>query len=369
MEVSHMPTQLRYGLIGAGGNAEKKHIQGYLGVPDVEVAAICDSVFEKASDMAQKYNVSAVYTDYKEMIKREKLDLVSVVTPNFLHGEITEYALRHGVHVHCEKPMSMNSEEARRIIATQQASGKKTMIGLNNRFTNEAVFLKQWIDAGKLGTIYSAKAGWIRRSGIPGRGTWFTNKDLAGGGVLIDLGTHYLDLALYLMGLPEPSYIVGATHQNFTETTARNRNGYKGIEGGVFNVEDAATGFLSLRNGATVTFDFSWASNIEQDRFYVELLGTQGGASLVNGELKLFAESSGICLDVTPKLKLNPNLKLKNEFQHFVDCIKHEERPLIAPAQDGLYFAQIVDAFYQSAATRKPVHFEKTATNSVLLEH
>ncbi|WP_310831971.1 Gfo/Idh/MocA family protein [Paenibacillus pedocola] len=350
-----MTDKLKYALIGAGGNAEKKHIHGYLALEDVEVVAVCDIDAGKATRMAEKYNVPGVYSDYKEMFLKERPDIVSIVTPNYLHAEITEFALAHGAHVHCEKPLSISSEEASRIIAARDRSGKQVMIGLNNRFLNEAVFLKKWIDDGNLGNIYNAKAGWIRRSGIPGRGTWFTDKDRSGGGVMIDLGAHYLDLALYFMGLPKVSYVAGSIHQNFVHTTARNRNGYKGIEGGLFNVEDAATGYLGLVNGASLSFDFSWASNIEEDRFYVELMGSKGGASLVNGQLKLFGESSDICLDITPKLKLNPTLQLKNEFRHFVDSIRHGGSTLIAPAEDGLYFAEIVDAFYQSAAAGAPV--------------
>ncbi|OWA34540.1 hypothetical protein B9G55_15055 [Saccharibacillus sp. O16] len=347
--------KLKYALIGAGGNAEKKHIHGYKNLDDVEVVAICDVEATKASAMAKRHQVANVYTDYRDMIEREQPDLVSVVTPNFLHAEITEYALSRGVHVHCEKPLSIHADEARRILQARERSGKQVMIGLNNRFTNEAVYLKKWIDEGHLGDIYSAKAGWIRRAGIPGRGTWFTDKDRSGGGVLIDLGAHYLDLALYLMGLPDVHYVAGRIHQNFVHTTTRNRNGYTGIAGGLFNVEDAASGYLGLEGGSSLALDFSWASNIEEDRFYVELMGTRGGASLVNGVLKLFGEQDGICLDLTPKLKLNPNLQLVNEFRHFVDNIRHGGHTLIAPAEDGVYFAQIVDAFYESAASGMPV--------------
>jgi predicted dehydrogenase len=350
-----MMTKFKYALIGAGGNAEKKHIHGYLSLEDVQVTAICDIDLDKASKMAQKYNVPRAYQDYKEMFAAEKPDIVSIVTPNFLHAEITEYALSQGAHVHCEKPLSINAEEARRILQARDRYGKLVMIGLNNRFTNEAVFLKKWIDDGHLGDIYSAKAGWVRRSGIPGRGTWFTDKKRSGGGVMIDLGAHYLDLALYLMNRPKAAYVAGKTYQNFIHTTARNRNGYKGIEGGVFNVEDAAIGYVGLDNGASLSFDFSWASNIEEDRFYVELMGTKGGASLVNGTLKLFGDSSDICLDITPKLKLNPQLQLLNEFRHFVDAIAQGRQTLVAPADDGLYFAQIVDAFYESAEKGLPV--------------
>lgn len=354
--------KLKYALIGAGGNAEKKHIHGYKALPDVDVSAICDVDVGKASAMADRHGVKRVYGDYKEMIERERPDIVSVVTPNFLHAEITEYALSRGVNVHCEKPLGLNADEARRILAAQERSGKRVMIGLNNRFTNEAVYLKKWIDDGRLGRIYSAKAGWVRRAGIPGRGTWFTDKARAGGGVLIDLGAHYLDLALYLMGRPKVTYAAGQIHQNFVHTTTRNRNGYTGIEGGLFDVEDAADGYLGIQGGGSLAVDFSWASNIEEDRFYVELLGTEGGASLVNGTLKLFGESEGVCLDLSPKLKLNPNLRLANEFRHFADGVRDPEQALIAPAEDGLYFAEIIDAFYASAASGAPVMLASAAS-------
>ncbi|MBB3110930.1 putative dehydrogenase [Paenibacillus phyllosphaerae] len=347
--------KLRYGLIGAGSNAEKKHIAGYRGLPHVELAAVCDVNPAAAQALADKYDIPAVYTNYREMLEREKLDVVSVCTPNFLHAEISIYALSQGVNVHCEKPLAVNEAEAREILAARQRSGKQLMVGLNNRFTNEAVLVKQYIDAGLLGDIYEAKAGWIRRSGIPGRGTWFTNRALSGGGVMIDLGVHYLDLVLYLMGMPEPAYIAGNTRQTFTNTDSRNRNGYKGNPAGVFDVEDSAVGFLKLANGASVSFEFSWASNIEQDRAYYELIGTKGGVKFENGKLSLFTEQFDTCIDMQPKL--NPNVKRLNEFEHFTGCILTGRQPL-APAEHGVYFMSIVDAFYRSAAENRAVTFQ-----------
>jgi predicted dehydrogenase len=253
--------------------------------------------------------------------------------------------------------------EAARIVEAKNKSGKKLMVGLNNRFTNEVVFLKKYIDEGFLGDIYKVNAGWTRRSGIPGRGTWFTNKDMAGGGVMIDLGVHYLDLALYLMGMPKPSYVTGSTYHYFNQTTTRNRNGYKGNPNGIFNVEDTAVGMIGLKNGATINFDFSWASNIENDKTFIEILGTKGGAGIINGELKIFSELLNTCIDITPKL--NPNIKLMNEFEHFTNCILTGDE-LIAPAEHGVYIMDIVDHFYLSAKEQQPV-FIKNDNKKVLL--
>lgn len=342
--------KLRYGLIGAGSNAEKKHLSNYSNLPDVEIVALCDVQLANATRLAKKYDIKRVYSNYEEMFAHEELDLVSVCTPNFSHEEITVQALMNGIHVHCEKPLAVDAAAAKRIVEAKNKSGKLVMVGLNNRFTKEAVTLKKFIDAGYLGEIYQAKAGWTRRSGIPGRGTWFTNKELAGGGVMIDLGVHYLDLALYMMGLPQPAYVSGATYQHFHETTTRNRNGYKGNPDGIFNVEDTAVGFMGLTNGATVQFEFSWASNIEKDITTIELLGTKGGASLINGELKIYSELEGTCVDITPVI----NGQVTSEFEHFTNCIRNGGE-LVAPAEHGAYIMEIIDQFYQAANRKEPV--------------
>lgn len=348
--------KLKYGLIGAGSNAERKHLSNYTSLPNIELVAICDVNIETAKRLADKYGIKNVYSNYLEMLNNEELDIVSVCTPNFLHTEISIQALLGGVNVHCEKPLAMNAVEAKKIVDARNKTGKKLMVGLNNRFTNEAVFLKRYIDEGYLGDIYHAKAGWKRRSGIPGRGTWFTNKEFSGGGVMIDLGVHYLDLALFLMGTPEPLYITGSTYQNFGNTTTRNRNGYKGDPNGVFNVEDSAVGFIGFKNKATVNFEFSWASNIEEDKTFIELLGTKGGATLTNGELKIHSELLDTCVDITPKL--NSNIKLLSEFEHFIHVIQHNEEQ-IAPAEHGVYMMDIIDHFYEAEKLQKPVLFEK----------
>ncbi|UPO91064.1 Gfo/Idh/MocA family oxidoreductase [Niallia sp. Man26] len=347
--------KLRYGLIGAGNNAVKKHVSNYTSLSNIEFVSVCDINIENASKVASAYNVQNVYSDFREMLKCEKLDIVSICTPNHLHADIAVYALQQGVNVHCEKPLAINAAEAQRIVDAKNDSGKKVMVGLNNRFTNEAVKIKQYIDEGFFGEIYHAKTGWRRRSGIPGRGTWFTNKDFSGGGVMIDLGVHFLDLTLFLLGLPEPSYIAGSTYQNFANSTTRNRNGYKGNLAGIFNVEDTAVGWIGLKSGATLHFDFSWASNIESEETFVEILGTKGGAIYRNGELKFFSEHLDTCIDIIPQL--NSNIKSKNEFEHFVNCIINDDI-LYAPAEDGVYMMNIVDHFYRAAKLQAPVLFE-----------
>lgn len=345
-------SKLKYACIGAGGIADKKHLNEYSKLSGVEVAVICDENPKAAERLAEKYGVSKIYTDYNKMFDELQLDFVSVCTPNFLHGSITEAALKKGIHVHCEKPLATNSAEAQKIVDAKNKYGKKVMVALNYRFANEALFLKKYADAGLFGDIYHAKCGWIRRNGIPGKGVWFTDKKLSGGGALIDLGVHFLDLTMYFMGYPKVSTVSGKTYSYFANSAHRLRAGYKNNGDGKYDVEDMAVGLIKMENGATVDFEFSWASNIEKETKYCELLGTKGGASLINGELKLYSEIFDTSINILPEI--NSNMKQLSEFEHFIDCILNDKEPY-APPEQGVELLKIISAAYQSSETGKEV--------------
>lgn len=347
-----MSKKLKYACIGAGGISDKKHLNNYSKLENVEIVAICDPNLEAAKKLADKYNVPKVYEDYKEMFKKEEIDFVSICVPNFLHSEICIDSLRAGVNVHCEKPLALNASEVKQIIHEKNLSGKKVMVGVNNRFTDEATLIKKLIDDGFFGEIYHAKCGWKRSSGIPGIGKWFTNKKYSGGGPLIDLGVHFLDLALYFMEYSKPVSVYGAAYSQFGHDTARLRRGYKNEEGGVFNVEDTATGFVRLENGATIDIDFSWASNIEKETKYVELLGTKGGVSFVDGEIKLYTQLQGTCFTMTPDVNTIPFGE--NEYKHFVDCITNDIEPM-ASAEQAYELMKTIDGLYASAAEKAEI--------------
>jgi predicted dehydrogenase len=244
--------KLRYGLVGAGSIAERKHLKGYLGQPGVEVVAVCNHRPDRAAELARQYGIPKVYADYREMFDEAGLDLISICTPNHTHLPIAVAALEKGIHVHCEKPIALNAGEAERMIAARDRSGKQLMIGLNNRFTGSAYFAKRYIAAGHLGEIYHLRCGWRRRRQIPGKGSWFTAKALAGGGPLIDLGVHYLDLALYLSGFPKAESVSAATYSKFADNRCLNSWTYGDSGVGVMDVEDLAVGLVRLENGATL---------------------------------------------------------------------------------------------------------------------
>lgn len=337
---------LKHACIGAGAISDKKHLPGYAKVPGVTLAAICDINRESAERMAEKYAIPAVYTDYRQMLAEIRPDVVSVCTTNQLHAAMTVDCLEAGANVHLEKPVALNAAEALTIVEAEKRTGCQVMVALNNRFTPESAYVAQCVRDGFFGEIYHAKCGWKRRNGIPGKGVWFTDKARSGGGPLIDLGVHYLDLILYFMGYPEVKRVSGATWSQFADQDHRLRAGYKNKGDGLFNVEDMAVGTLKTAENALIFFEFSWASNIEKDTKYYELMGTKGGAHWRDGELKLFTESGKTGITIYPDLSLMP--PVETEYAHFAGCIR-KGTPVSASAAQGLAMMRAIDAIYLSS--------------------
>jgi predicted dehydrogenase len=286
------------------------------------------------------------------------VDVVDICTPNVFHSEIAVAALEAGEHVFCEKPDAVSVAEATRMRDAAKASGKLLMVMRNNRFRPEVRWLRQHIQAGGMGELYTGRCGWIRRRGIPGKGGWFTTKALSGGGPLIDLGVHMLDLAVWLMGDPKPVAVTGATYCKFAKDEAsdsvHSAFGEKKA-GGTFDVEDLATGFVRFANGATLQIEFSWASNIEAEKNFVELRGTKAGFNLDGDTLKLFTERDGAMYDVQPRNY--PRLKVGGHgghLYHFIDCVLGRDKPINTP-QDGLNMIKVLTAVYESAQKGKEV--------------
>lgn len=357
-----MSSLLNYACIGAGGIADKKHLCEYAKLKEVKLAAICDTNVASAQKLAEKYGIPKVYESYHQMLEKEKLDLVSICTPNFLHAPITISALRKGIHVHCEKPLALNTSEIDTILAEKNKAGKKVLVALNNRYTPESSFVRAYIESGHLGDIYHAKCGWRRRNGIPGKGVWFTDRQCSGGGSLIDLGVHFLDLVMSFMDYPGIEAVNAASYSIFGNSNNRLRPGYKCHGDGKFDVEDMATGFIRTTGNATLQFEFSWASNIEKETKFYELLGTKGGVSFSDGVLKVFSEVNGYSVDISPNLSAGP--KLVNEFEHFVHCIIDDEEPM-TNVEQARALMEMIDALYLSAEKRKEIQLAKPNTKKI----
>ncbi len=293
---------LRVGVIGLGMG--RNHIAGFQSHPGVQVVAVADLNEVLFKEIADKYDVAKRYTSPEEMLSSEKLDMVSVATPNKFHKSLVTAAFAAGCHVLCEKPMAMSAAEGREMLAAAQKAGKRLMINFSYRFSEQSPALKAQVDAGVLGEVYFGRTIWHRRRGMPGFGGWFGQKALSGGGPLIDLGVHRLDLALWLMGYPKPVWVLGSTYNPIGSALAKK-------QGKAFDVEDLAVGLIKFDNGATLEVEASWAVNMqESEMMETRLFGTKAGLVQRNldetykFEAEIFLEKNGAHFD----MKLHPPL-------------------------------------------------------------
>lgn len=356
-----MKEVLNVALIGLGGICTWGHMPAYAKMPQIHIAAVCDCNPQKIDAFRKHWQMPEVpaFTDYRELLNMEGIDYVDICTPNYLHSEIAIAAMEHGLHVLCEKPDAINASEAERMRATAEQYDRHLMVIRNNRFLPVSRYLKQFIEDGKMGDIYSGRCGWIRRRGIPGKGGWFTTKAQSGGGPLIDLGVHCIDLAMWMMGNPKPVAVSGCTYQKFANNdvcdSVDSKFGDK-VADGTFDVEDLAMGFLRFDNGACLQIEFSWASNVECDRKFMELRGTKAGVTFDNDKVKIFTEEYGNCVDLEPVTANNlPGTSGHEEnLRHFADVLLHGAQPEFLPEQ-GVNMIKILEAMYTSAETGKEV--------------
>ncbi|GAA3409185.1 Gfo/Idh/MocA family protein [Paenibacillus hodogayensis] len=351
--------KLRIAVVGTGNIFRSVHLPAWLANPEVEIVAVCDAYRAGAQKIADDYGIKDVYEDYREVIARDDVDIVNVCTPNLYHSEVSIAALKAGKHVFCEKPDAINPEEAYKMAQAAKESGKVLMVMRNNRYRPVSTFLKKYVEQGHMGDVYTGRCGWLRRRGIPGKGGWFTTKELSGGGPLIDLGVHMIDLSLWIMGNPKPVAVSGSVYTKFANNdlsdSAHSAFGSKQADG-TFDVEDLATGFIRFENGASLQIEFSWASNIENEGRFVELRGTKAGFSLFNEELKLFTEIEGTLCNVIPQLPKDSGGH-KNNIDHFVDVVRGRAEPIFVPEQ-GVDMINILSAIYESAQTGREIRLD-----------
>jgi predicted dehydrogenase len=339
------------GIIGSGGIAQNAHMPGYAAIPDLcEIVAVADINEKIAKQAAEKFNVKHVWTDYKKLLEMDEVQAVSVCTPNYLHCEPTVLAFKAGKHVLCEKPIAMNADEAKKMVDAGRKAKKKFQIGYNSRFAPTSQLLKQYIVAGDLGDIYYARAQSLRRRGIPGWGV-FIDKAKQGGGPLIDIGVHILDLTLWLMGHPKPTAASGVTYAKFGR-----RSDVVGFMGQWdyknFTVEDFASALIRFDNGAAVVLESSFVANIPEDVHNSTLCGTEGGAT--TNPLTIIQEKHRSLQTFRPEIPGGNVNTHSAEVKHFVEAILNDTEPLVTGEQ-GMMVAQIMDAIYASSDAGKEV--------------
>lgn len=363
--------KLRVCIVGCGGIGKGTHAPALKKLENegvVEVVALCDLKAEKM-DAAEKVFDHKVnkYKDYKEMIVAEKPDMVNVCTPNYLHSEISCFCLLNGANVICEKPDAMTVAQVEEMAAAEKESGKKLMVIRNNRYHYWSQRFKKMIEDGEFGEIYFGRCGWIRVRGIPGKGGWFTTKALSGGGPCIDLGVHMIDLAIYLMGNPVAVSVSGATYCKFADNDEKSDSVHSAFgerqEGGTFDVEDLAGGFIKFENGASLQFEFSWASNIAMESNFVELRGTKKGLKWNAGWGQIY-DGTPIYKGVLKKgvkylkdaivMAKNHKFVHYENIKHFTEVITKGVKPMYTVDQ-GINMIKILNGVYKSAETGKEV--------------
>ena len=358
---------VKVGIIGCGGIANGKHMPALKALPDVQMVAFCDLIEERAVQAKKDYGTpdAKVYVDYKELLADPEIEAVHVCTPNRSHSFITVDALDAGKHVICEKPMAINSAEAKKMVDAAKRNNKILTIGYQNRQRNDSLYMKQEADAGTFGDIYYAEAIAIRRRAVP---TWgvFLNEYEQGGGPLIDIGTHALDLTLWMMDNYKPKYCVGTTYHKFRDQK-RAGNLCGDWDPKEFTVEDSAFGFVVMENGATINLESSWALNYLDEREAVTTLcGTLGGADMNHG-LRINGVNNGKFFTTTVDFAkggvdynegIGSQEPHEREAQLWIKCLRDDRDPLVLPEQ-AYCVTRILEAIYESAKTGDIVRFDK----------
>lgn len=350
-------SQINIGIIGAGVGF--LHIEGFATEPRARVVALAGLDHDRVQAVAKKYDVPRTYGDYRELLEQPDIDAVSVCVPNYLHAEVTLAALEAGKHVICEKPMALSIADGEQMVAAARQHNRVLMVAFSQRSRNDCQALKQHILAGGLGEIYYARASWLRRQGIPGIGTWFTQKQFSGGGALIDLGVHMVDMALWLMGNPRVLSISAATYNHLGANGYGNHPNRTPVPPYTFDVDDLATAFLRLEGGATLHLEASWATHSSAyDDFGVKLYGTKGGGEIFvhnygyEDTLKIFGDVGGAPSDIRPRLqKLHGHAAIAQRFTAAVlDGV-----PADPSGEVGLERVRIIETIYRSATEGREI--------------
>ena len=351
-------------VIGCGGIANGKHMPSLQKLDNVQMVAFCDIVEQRAVEAASRYGVESagIYTDYKELLNDSSIDIVHVCTPNDSHAEISIAALEAGKHVMSEKPMAKTAHDAERMLEAARRTGKKLTVGYNNRFRPDSQHLKTVCASGELGEIYYAKAHAVRRRAVP---TWgvFLDEEKQGGGPLIDIGTHALDLTLWMMDNYKPKVVLGTSYHKLSQRENA-ANAWGPWDPSKFTVEDSAFGMIVMENGATIVLESSWALNtLDVEEAKCTLSGTEGGADMKEG-LRINGEKNSRMYTTQVDLKAGGVAFYEGkkesssdlEMRLWIKAIDEDTEPVVT-AEQALVVSQILEAIYESAKTGQAVYF------------
>ncbi|MCL2214099.1 MAG: Gfo/Idh/MocA family oxidoreductase [Treponema sp.] len=359
-----MGKKLKVGIIGCGGIAQQKHLPAIQQIKEAEITALCDIIPQKAEDSAKKFNLgdAKIYSDYKELIKDGSIDVVHILTPNRSHSPITVDSLEAGKHVMCEKPMATSYEDAKKMVDTAKKTGKLLSIGYQYRCMPVPMYLKKACERGDLGDIYFAKAHAIRRRGVPTWGVFLKEKE-QGGGPLIDIGTHALDMTLWMMDNYKPKSVTGSVYKKLGNNPDSG-NIWGPWDPKEFTVEDSAFGFITMENGATIILEASWALNsLDVGEGICTLCGTKAGADMKDG-LRINSSDLGKLTLTKPDLGVGgvqyysgSSMEPRDiECKNWYDAVLNGAELRVKPEQ-ALVVTQILEGIYESAKSGKQIFF------------
>jgi predicted dehydrogenase len=355
----------KVGVIGAGGMLQY-HAAGFRQA-GAEIVAVADAAPGAAAKAAEKWNIAKAYDSVEAMLAAHpEMEAVSIIVPNKFHAPLTIQCLEAGKHVFSEKPPAMNAAEVQTIIDAAQKAGRKVLFNFNNRARPESQAMMTYIGQGVVGKINSAQAKWIRRTGIPGFGGWFTTKEMSGGGPLIDL-LHMVDLAMYFMGYPEPAHVLGQTFSDFIQDKLfKGPWGIPDRVGGTTDVENAAHGFVTFKTGQVLTLQVSWAEMVKREEVSVVFQGTKAGGKVerlfgIDGldntaidTCELYVQENGHSVNRSITTPACEDMGRIGSAANFIEAIEGKAAALNTPEQ-ALRLMQVIDAIYASATTGKPV--------------
>ena len=345
-----MAKKFRVGFIGAGGIAQGAHFPGWKALPDCEIVAVSDINPDTAKAAADAAGVcpDMTFSDYNEMLKKADLDIVDVCTPNCFHKDPVVDSFKADCHVIVEKPIATSSKEAVAMTDAGHKAGKLFMVAQSMRFQENALAMREWVDAGYIGEIYYARASLLRPRGVPAWGA-FIVKEMSAGGPCYDLGVHILDFCLNLMGFPEPVSVSASTYLELSDKPSLMAHDPKR-----YTVpEDFAAGFIKFANGACISVETSWALNAPAGTYDCFLAGKKGGMQA--NPLTLVREDCGMLMNCTPQI--NPYAGIAShseEIRRFVEAIKTKS-PSPVPGEEAIITQRILDAIYKSSEKGKEI--------------
>jgi len=351
-------SKIKIGVIGAGSISEA-HFNAYKGNSEVEIYAVCDLNEQRAQDKANKYGATNIYTDYNELLANPEIEAVSICTWNNTHAEISAAAIRAGKHVLVEKPLCRTVEEALQLQEVVRASNKILQVGVVRRYDPNAQMLRQFIENGDIGEIYYAKASSIRRLGNPGG--WFSDIERSGGGPLIDIGVHVIDLCWYMMGRPKVKSVSGNTYRKLgNRSNIKNLSFYQAADYDAEknSVEDMTNALIRFENGASLLVDVSFTLHAKKDEATVKLFGTKGGIE-IDPEIYIATEKYDTILNIKPQTdaaSFDFGRAFQSEIDNFIRCVKTGEEP-ISPVEDGVEIMKVLRGIYESAEKGVEIHF------------